>query len=54
MTFTLLEGAIALLLVAIALRIGFLIAPWLLRRRRGRSSDNSPDHKNKPPYTIDI
>jgi len=57
MTPTLLEGAIAILLVWIAWQIGSLLAPRIIRRFKGRSSSGKtpPDRKNKPPpFIIDI
>jgi hypothetical protein len=53
---TLLEGAIAVLLVWIAWRIGSLLYPWFVRRLRERRSARKPpsDRENKPPYIIDI
>ena len=54
MTPTLLEGAIAILLVWIAWQIGSLLAPRIMRRFKGRAGKKTPDQKNKPPYTIDI
>jgi len=56
MSFTLLEGAIAIVIVVIAWRIGVLLAPrimhrWAQRRSRGKAP---PDQKDKPPYIIDI
>ena len=52
---TLLEGAIAVLLVGIAIWIGIILAAWLQQRARKRSSTKPPpDQKNKPPYIIDI
>ena len=52
---TLLEGAIAILLLWIAWRIGSLLAPWIVRRFRDRRSAGKapPAPKNKPPI-IDI
>ena len=56
MTPTLLEGAIAIILLFIAWRIGSLLAPLILRRfkRRSSSDKSPPDQKNKPPRIIDI
>jgi hypothetical protein len=51
---TLLEGAIALLLVAIAIYIGFLLAPFIIRRFRGNGRRGGKDDDGKPPVTIDI
>jgi len=48
---TLLEGAIAVVLVWIAWRIGSLLAPRIAGRFKRRPSS---DKKNKPPPTIDI
>jgi len=48
---TLLEGAIAVLLLWIAWRIGSLLAPRIMARFRQRSAANK---KNKTPPTIDI
>jgi hypothetical protein len=53
---TLLEGAIALLLVWFAWRIGALLAPRVLhrfRRRRPPGQDSS-DHSDKQPPIIDV
>jgi hypothetical protein len=50
---TLLEGAIAILLVLIAWRIGVLLAPWFVRRFR-RPGRKPPDRKDKPPHIIDV
>jgi hypothetical protein len=50
---TLLEGAIAILLVWIAWRIGILLTPWFLHRFRG-ARQKPPGQKNKPPKFIDI
>ena len=49
---TLLEGAIAILLVWIAWRIGVLLAPHISQRFRSRKQP--PDRKNKPPPVIDV
>jgi hypothetical protein len=49
---TLLEGAIAILLVWIAWRIGVLLAPWVIRRFRPQGQ-KPPNRKDKPPYIID-
>jgi hypothetical protein len=54
MTPTLMESAIAILLVWIAWQIGSLLAPRIMRRFKGRPGKKTPDEKNKPPYTIDI
>ncbi len=51
---TLLEGAIAVLLIALAVYIGFLVTPWLIRKLRGNSGRGGKDDDGKPPYTIDI
>jgi hypothetical protein len=54
---TLLEGAIAILLVWIAWRIGSLLGPRIIRRfrqRYPRGQKAPPDRKDKPPYIIDI
>jgi len=52
---TLLEGAIALLLVWLGWRIGALIAPWIVKRFRNRTRVEKPpqNQKKKPPYIID-
>jgi hypothetical protein len=50
---TLLEGAIAILLVWIAWRIGILLTPWFIHRFR-RARPRPSDQKNKPPNFIDI
>ena len=52
MTPTLLESAIAILLVWIAWQIGSLIAPRIVRRFKERK-DKTTDQNNKPPF-IDI
>jgi hypothetical protein len=49
---TLLEGAIAILLVWIAWRIGVLLAPHIIRRFKARKQP--PDRKTKPPTIIDV
>jgi hypothetical protein len=54
MTPTLLEGAIAVLLLWISWRIGSLLAPRIMRRFKGRSGKTPPDRKDKPPFIIDI
>jgi hypothetical protein len=48
---TLLEGAIAVLLVWIAWRIGVLLTPWVIRRFR--REPKPPNRKDKPPFIID-
>jgi hypothetical protein len=56
MSYTLLEGAIALFLLWIAWRIGSLIAPRILRRfREQRQGAKTPqDRQEKPPKIVDI
>jgi hypothetical protein len=49
---TLLEGAIAILLVWIAWRIGVVLTRLILRRFRERR--NPPEKKDKPPFIIDV
>jgi hypothetical protein len=49
---TLLEGAIAVILLIVAWGIGSALTPYLLRRFRSRK--NLPNRKDKPPRTIDI
>ena len=49
---TLLEGAIAILLVWIAWRIGVLIAPLITRRLKSRKKPRDPI--DKPPFIIDV
>jgi len=50
---TLLEGAIALLLVWIAWRIGAILSPWVMRRYRQQRRKNG-DRKDPPSNIIDI
>jgi hypothetical protein len=55
MSATLLEWAIAILLLWIAWRIGAMLAPWIVRRLRDsyHGWQRPPDRKNKPPYSPD-
>ena len=49
---TLLEGAIAILLVWIAWRIGLLLTPWVVRRFKLQKKP--ADRNTKPPNIIDV
>jgi hypothetical protein len=48
---TLLEGAIAILLVWIAWRIGVLLTPCIIRRFKSRKNPRDP---KDPPPIIDV
>ena len=49
---TLLEGAIALVLLWISWRIGVLLSRYIIQRyKAGRKP---PENKDKPPVTIDV
>ena len=55
MSFTLMEGLIAVFLLWIAWHIGLILGPYLLRRIRDRKSPPKfpPDRNDKPPIIID-
>ena len=55
MSFTLLEGVIAIVLIWIAWRIGSLLAPYVIYRMKSRRASRKfpPERKDKPPIIID-
>ena len=51
MSFTLMEGAIVVVLLWIAWSIGRILAPWIVRRWRDRHHpDIKPPDRNKPTF----
>ncbi|HEX4084265.1 MAG TPA: hypothetical protein VHY22_05095 [Chthoniobacteraceae bacterium] len=51
---TLLEGAVAILLVVVALWIGRILTPCVIRWLREHFPRRKANGKKKPPSTIDI
>lgn len=54
MTPTLLEGAIALLLLWLAWRIGRIVGPWMWRKLRGNRPGRHGRGGKNPPTVIDV
>jgi hypothetical protein len=50
---TLLEGAVAILLVVVALWLGRILTPMVIRWFRDTFPKRKSNDKKKPPYIID-